>query len=110
MASAASNRLEPITDGRALAVRRATDWLTLGAAPTFAAMAALAGIAGGGAHAMLCIAAPDTSLLNGMAPMYGLMSVVHLAPWLKLIAGRRTDGPSDVAGCTIPHPNKEPAK
>ena len=33
-----------------IAASRAADWLSLGAAPTFALMAALMGILGGGAH------------------------------------------------------------
>jgi hypothetical protein len=34
--------------------------------------------------------------LNGMAPMYWLMSAFHLAPWLRLIFGRQSGsfGPS----------------
>jgi hypothetical protein len=110
MASAASSLPEPVTNCGTLAARSATDWLTLGAAPTFAAMAALTGLAGGGAHATLCIAAPGASVLTAMAPMYGLMSVFHLAPWLRFIAGRRADGPSELAGRTRHPPNKEPAK
>jgi hypothetical protein len=34
----------------------------------------------------------DPSPLTGMVPMYVLMSVVHVIPWLKLLAGRRRDG------------------
>ncbi len=64
----------------------AGDWLSLGAAPTFAVMAALTGVLGGGGHDMLCAAvASHWSALNGMVPMYVLMSAVHLGPWLKLI-------------------------
>lgn len=110
MASAASNRPEPVMQVGTPAARRATGWLTLGAAPAFAAMAALTCIAGGGAHATLCIAAPGASVLDGMAPMYGLMSVFHLAPWLKLITRRRSGDRSDRAGRTIHYPNKEPAR
>jgi hypothetical protein len=32
----------------------------------------------------------DVSPVGGMVPMYLLMSVFHSAPWLKLIAGRRS--------------------
>ena len=70
------------------AVRGAADWLGLAAAPTFAIMALLTGILGGGPQDMLCSAAPDMSPLSGMVPMYLLMSAFHLAPWLKLISGR----------------------
>jgi len=62
-------------------------WLSLAAAPTFATMALLTRIHGG-APDMIC-AAMGASPLNGMAPMYLLMSVFHLAPWLKLISGQR---------------------
>ena len=65
------------------------DWLCLAAAPTFALMALLAGFLGGGSPEMLCTAA-RYSPLGGMVPMYLLMSAFHLAPWLKLIASRRT--------------------
>jgi uncharacterized membrane protein YeiH len=63
----------------------AADWLSLAAAPTFAIMALLTGVLGGGPLDMLCSASP----LSGMASMYWLMSAFHSAPWLKLILGRR---------------------
>jgi hypothetical protein len=68
----------------------AADWICLAAAPTFAVMALLAGISGGGPQDLLCSAAHTASPLGGMAWMYGLMSAFHSAPWLKLIAGRRS--------------------
>ena len=68
----------------------ADGWLSLGAAPTFAVMALLAGIHGGGMPDMLCLATQDTSPLNGMVPMYLLMSAFHLAPWLRLFPPRRS--------------------
>jgi hypothetical protein len=68
----------------------AADWLGLTAAPAFAIMALLTGVHGGGEMAMMCGAAQDASRLSGMVPMYLLMSVVHSAPWLRLIAGRRS--------------------
>lgn len=67
----------------------AADWLSLAAAPTFAAMALLTAVLGGGAMDMLCSAAPP-SPLSGMVPMYLLMSAFHCAPWLRLIYGRRS--------------------
>jgi hypothetical protein len=66
----------------------AADLLCLAAAPTFAIMALLTSVLGGGAPDMLCSAAP-ASPLSGMVPMYLLMSVFHSAPWLKLISSRR---------------------
>jgi hypothetical protein len=68
----------------------AADFLCLAAAPVFAIMAMLTGVLGGAPADMLCSAAPDASPLSGMVPMYVLMSAFHLAPWLKLISGRRT--------------------
>jgi len=62
----------------------AADWLCLAAAPTFAIMALLTGVLGGGPPDMLCSAAHEASPLSGMLPMYLLMSAFHSAPWLKL--------------------------
>jgi hypothetical protein len=67
----------------------AADWLRLAAAPTFAAMALLTGVLGGGQSDVLCSAADHASPLTGMIPMYLLMSAFHLPPWLKLISSRR---------------------
>ena len=68
----------------------AAGWLSLAAAPTFALMALLTDVLGGGPPAMLCSAAQDASPLSGMVPMYLLMSAFHLAPWLKLVSSRRS--------------------
>jgi hypothetical protein len=62
------------------------DWLGLAAAPTFAIMALLTGVLGGGQPDILCAAMQHSSPLDGMIPMYLLMSAFHLAPWLKLIS------------------------
>jgi hypothetical protein len=67
----------------------AADWLGLAAAPTFAFMALLTGVLDGGNMTMIC-AAQEPSSLGGMVPMYLLMSGFHLAPWLKLVANRRS--------------------
>ena len=75
-------------DSGSAAAFGAADWLRLAAAPTFAIMALLTGISGGGAADVLCSAAQGASPLGGMVPMYVLMSVFHSAPWLRLIAGR----------------------
>jgi hypothetical protein len=69
--------------------RGAVDWLYLAAAPTFAAMALLTGVLGGGQPDILCSGAEHASPLSGMTTMYLLMSAFHLPPWLKLISGRR---------------------
>ncbi len=79
-----------VSRGERLAALRATDWLSLGAAPTFAFMAALTGILGGGAPETLCSAASHAAPFSGMVPMYVLMSAFHSAPWLKLISGWRS--------------------
>jgi hypothetical protein len=71
----------------AAAARGIAKWLCLAAAPTFAAMALLTGVAGGGPMDALCTAGHG-SPLNGMVPMYLLMSAFHSAPWLKLISTR----------------------
>lgn len=65
----------------------AADRLPLVAAPTFALMALLSATDGG--VEMLCASMQDVSPLSGMATMYALMSVFHLAPWLQLICGRK---------------------
>jgi hypothetical protein len=61
--------------------------LSLAAAPTFAIMALITGILDGGPGYMIC-AADHASLLDGMVPMYLLMSAFHSPPWLKLISSR----------------------
>ena len=72
--------------------RGAVHWLGLAAAPTFAIMALLTGVLGGGPPDVLCPAAHDASPLSGMVPMYLLMSVFHSAPCLKLICALRGAG------------------
>ena len=67
----------------------AADFVCLAAAPTFALMALLTGVLGGGQPDMFCSAAHDASSLSGMVPMYLLMSAFHAAPWLRRIANRR---------------------
>jgi len=63
---------------------------TFAAAPTFAIMALLTAVLGGGPQDLLCSAAHGASPLSGMIPMYVLMSAFHAKPWLKLIALRRS--------------------
>ena len=66
-------------------------WLCLAATPTFAIMALMTGVLGGGPIDMLC-SAGHGSPLTGMVPMYLLMSAFHSAPWLKLVSSRRSGG------------------
>jgi hypothetical protein len=82
--TAARNEIERRGDAAGLG---AANWLGLAAAPTFALMAFLTYVLGGGAD-MMCSAAQSVSPLSGMVPMYLLMSAFHSAPWLKLICGR----------------------
>jgi hypothetical protein len=91
-------------DKQAHPVLSAADWISLAAAPTFALMALLTVVLGGGRPDMLCSAAQDASPLSGMVPMYLLMSAFHSSPWLKLISRRRegalrADGTSSRAPC-----------
>ncbi|MCA1426637.1 MULTISPECIES: hypothetical protein [unclassified Bradyrhizobium] len=67
------------------AARHLARWLGLAATPTFAIMAVLTALPGGGPAEMLC-GAGQGSLLGGMVPMYLLMSAFHAAAWLRLIA------------------------
>jgi hypothetical protein len=67
----------------------AADWLCLAATPAFAIMALLTAVHGDGQMAVMCSGAPDASPLDGMVPMYLLMSAFHAAPWLRLISARR---------------------
>jgi hypothetical protein len=81
-------------DKQGQAMPGAADWISLAAAPTFAIMALLTGIHGGGMPGMLCLATQDASPVTGMVPMYLLMCAFHSPPWLKLIfrrdGGRRS--------------------
>jgi hypothetical protein len=89
MMLAPQREAEAASDGNGDAGVRAADWLSLAAAPTFAAMALL-GALGGGPADILC-STEQGSPLGGMMPMYVLMSGFHLGPWLKLIS----------RGCTV---------
>jgi hypothetical protein len=71
-----------VGNGRQTAARVAADWLCLAAAPTFAIMAVLTAL-GGSEPDILCKAMPHALQFGGMIQMYVLMSVFHLAPWLR---------------------------
>jgi hypothetical protein len=92
MSSLAGNNADVISairsESRHAAALRTADWLHLAAAPTFAIMALLTCVLGGGQPDIFCSAVQDTSPLSGMVPMYLLMSAFHLQPWLKLTSGR----------------------
>ena len=66
--------------------RSAAGWLGLAASPTFALMAWIA--SGGPPQGMLCAMQSGVLPIDGMTAMYLLMALFHLAPWLKLAAGR----------------------
>ena len=80
-ALAASTPRNPVT-------LRIAAYLGIAAAPSFAAMAVITAFPGGDRMGMICGFDPPS--LGGMVPMYLLMSAFHSAPWLKLIAGRRS--------------------
>jgi hypothetical protein len=66
--------------------RDAAGWIGLAGSPTFALMAWIA--ATEAPRMAICAAAPDMLSINGMAWMYLLMSLFHVAPWLRLASGR----------------------
>ncbi len=73
--------------GRDRPALAAADWLALAATPIFAPMALLT-VVPDGQPATFCLTS-DASPLGSMTLMYLLMGAFHLAPWLRLIAGRR---------------------
>lgn len=74
-------------------VHHLAKWLALAATPTFAIMAVLTAMIGGGPADTLCTAGHGLSL-SGMVPMYLLMSAFHSAAWLRLISGREKFPPA----------------
>ena len=63
----------------------AATWISHAAAPAFAVMALVTGLPGD-TPAATCLGGAAPSFLGGMAWMYALMCVVHLPPWLRLLA------------------------
>ena len=63
----------------------AASWLTFAAAPAFAVMSVLS-VMPAEAAPTTCLGGSESSFLGGMAWMYLMMSVVHLPPWLRLLA------------------------
>ncbi len=84
------------------ALAAATHGLALAGSPTFACMALLTASLGNSPAELLCSAA-HASPLGGMGTMYLLMSVLHLAPWLKLISRLKVEPGMvlDVSGETV---------
>ncbi len=72
------------------AATTAAKFLSLAAAPVFTAMALLTAIMGSPPD-LLCAATEGAAPLNGMAPMYLLMSALHVAPWLRLFSSSRAE-------------------
>lgn len=68
---------------RSRAALRVVDVLALGASPTFAIMALLTGVMGGGSTGMSRTA--HAYSISGMVMMYLLMCAFHAGAWLKLI-------------------------
>ncbi|MBX6419495.1 MAG: hypothetical protein IRZ06_00590 [Nevskia sp.] len=84
-----------MTGAVARGLERTVDGLGYAATPVFALMALWTLAAGREAMTLWCSGAPRATFLGGMAPMYGLMSLFHSAPWLKHFSRRRARaGPS----------------
>ncbi|MCB1502535.1 MAG: hypothetical protein KDK07_22615 [Bauldia sp.] len=69
------------------APRGAGAWLSLAAAPTFAAMALVTALDTG--HGPICSVAGGALPIDGMTAMYGLMALFHAPPWLRRISRPR---------------------
>ncbi|MES2451971.1 MAG: hypothetical protein V4610_15535 [Pseudomonadota bacterium] len=66
---------------------KAARCLALAASPSFALMA-LGNLARGTDPAAILCSATGMAPFGGMTAMYGLMSVFHASPWLRLISAR----------------------
>ena len=78
----------------AAAALGAADWVCLAPAPTFAIMALLTGVLGGGQQDMFCSAAQYALPLSGMLWMYLLMSASHSVIGFLNSGTARESGPS----------------
>jgi hypothetical protein len=65
----------------------AAGWLALAASPVFALMALVAAF--DAARPAFCASGSGILPIDGMTAMYLLMSLFHLAPWLKLASRSR---------------------
>jgi hypothetical protein len=90
--------------GGHLTASGAAGWLGLAAAPTFGLMAVWTAMLSGQSD-MLCISLHGASPFNGMAFMYGLMSMFHAAPWLKLFSSL----PAPAISCNATVSQNQPA-
>lgn len=77
----------------ARAIHGPAAWLCLAATPVFAVMALATAIGEASPAMALCGGTIAGQPIGGMALMYALMAVIHLAPWLRLVdrsaGGRR---------------------
>jgi hypothetical protein len=79
----------PVPAAEADACVHAEGWMSLAAAPTFAAMAIAISAQDAAAPTLLCSAMPHAAPWTGMVAMYALMSAFHSAPWWSRLARRR---------------------
>jgi hypothetical protein len=84
MPAAAEDTAKPggVPAARGAVASRVAAWLHLAAAPTFLLMA-LATMLDASPVAAMCAGPMSGWSPGGMAPMYFLMSAVHLPPWLE---------------------------
>lgn len=68
----------------------AVNLLSLAATPTFVVMALWSTFSDGPAE-MMCSSGGSALSLSGMAAMYALMGVFHVAPWLTLLSSWRKE-------------------